>query len=235
MESRESAVRSQRPGVGIWGRGLELILLLTFASFCHATPQSTAPADGGMRIVVRVYDYAGVSRGTLAKAEEEASRIYDEAGVELAWLECATSQPEAEKHSACELPMGALPVDLRILPAYMAARMNSNRIELGRALPSSRTGSASAAWVFYERIGLLAESKVADRAQILGHALAHEIGHLLLGPDRHSSRGIMRAEWDRQHLEEASRGQLLFTPDQGRLIRSEVRARVAMPEASLSH
>ncbi len=235
MESRDSAVRSQRPEVRIRGGGLGLILLLTCASLCHATPQSTAPAGGGMSIVVRVYDYAGVSRGTLAKAEKEASRIYGEAGVELAWLDCATSQPEAEKHPACELPSGTLPVDLRILPASMAARMKSNCDELGRALPSSRTGSASTAWVFNQRVQLLAESKVADRAQILGHAMAHEIGHLLLGPNHHSKWGIMRAEWDRQHLEEASQGQLLFTPDQGRLIRSELRARAAIPEASLTH
>ena len=75
MDSRDS-------GLGIRHSGLGLALFLTYTSLCHAAVQSTAPADGSPRISVRVYNYTGVTRGTLARAEEEASRIFREAGIE---------------------------------------------------------------------------------------------------------------------------------------------------------
>jgi predicted transcriptional regulator len=128
-------------------------------------------------------------------------------------------------------------VDLRILPQSLASRLGSSREQLGFALPSARAGSASATWVFYRRVEELAEGKNASKSQILGHAIAHEIGHLLLGPDRHSDRGIMRANWGRRDLQEAARGQLFFTIEQGERIRTEVCARMdqsAAPQVAAS-
>ncbi len=45
---------------------------------------------------------------------------------------------------------------------------------------------------------------------ILGHAAAHEIGHLLLGSNSHSPQGLMRARWSRQDLQNAGIGQSSF-------------------------
>jgi hypothetical protein len=181
--------------------------------------------ERGHKITVRVYDYAHVLPRTLGQSEGEASRILRAVGVEMEWVDCPTSVEEAAKYPACEPPLGTLAVDLRILPPSMAARVRSSREELGLALPSAKVGSASAAWVFFQRVEQLADSKDADQAQILGHAMAHEIGHLLLGQNRHSNRGIMRANWDRAVLQEAARGQLLFTREQAAVMRAEVRAR----------
>jgi predicted HD phosphohydrolase len=74
-------------------------------------------------------------------------------------------------------------------------------------------------------------SKAADRsggalpAEILACVIAHEIGHLLLGPNSHSPTGIMKAKWSADELRGAGWGRLLFTPQQAELIRAEVRAR----------
>jgi hypothetical protein len=64
------------------------------------------------------------------------------------------------------------------------------------------------------------------------YAVCNDFG-VRFGPDSHSQRGIMRANWDRKYLEEPSRGQLLFTRGQARLIRVDVQARSAMSEASV--
>ena len=45
---------------------------------------------------------------------------------------------------------------------------------------------------------------------ILGHAAAHEIGHLLLGSNSHSPFGLMRARWSGQDLQNAC---WEFSPD----------------------
>ena len=217
-------------GLGIRGSGLErliglgVLLGINSTALSGALPSNESKSSPG--VTVRVYDYAGVSSGEMRRAEEEASRILRAAGVEIEWVDCPTSPAEAHNYPACEPPLGAMAVDLRILPPPMAARVRSSREQLGFALPSTKAGSASAAWVFFQRVEHLAESKDADQAQILGHAIAHEIGHLLLGPGRHSDKGIMRANWDRAVLQEAARGQLLFSSAQAELIKAEVRSRV---------
>jgi hypothetical protein len=37
---------------------------------------------------------------------------------------------------------------------------------------------------------------------LLGHVMAHELGHVLEGIDRHSNSGVMKAHWDNQELDE---------------------------------
>jgi len=201
------------------------MLFLTYASLCHAAVQSTAAADGSPRISVRVYNYTGVTRGTLARAEEEASRIFREAGIETTWRDCPTSHAEEGAFPACAQLLGPAGVDVRIIPRSMAARLRSPRERLGLAL-SSQSGFASSAWVFFHRGEELAKSGIASPSQILACALAHEIGHLLLGPNQHSSAGIMRAHLGRDELKRASQGQLLFALPQCELIRAQVLSRV---------
>jgi hypothetical protein len=44
--------------------------------------------------------------------------------------------------------------------------------------------------------------QLVSKGQILGHAVAHEIGHLLMGTNSHSSRGLMRGNWKVDALHE---------------------------------
>ena len=83
------------------------------------------------------------------------------------------------------------------------------------------------AYVFSHRAKEIADRVGADAGGLLlGHLIAHEIGHLLLGPDRHSSTGIMRPKWSRKDAKVASSGELLFTRAQGRRIRAQVLKRM---------
>jgi len=59
--------------------------------------------------------------------------------------------------------------------------------------------------------------------------MAHEIGHLLLGTPEHSSRGIMRARWEREDLRDAARRCLVFNSEQAEKMRANVRSRM-LPE-----
>jgi hypothetical protein len=52
--------------------------------------------------------------------------------------------------------------------------------------------------------------------------MAHEIAHLLLGTNSHAAEGIMRAQWQREELLSASKGELLFTPGQSRVMRQRL-------------
>jgi hypothetical protein len=65
-----------------------------------------------------------------------------------------------------------------------------------------------------------------DRSVILGHVIAHEVGHLLLGTNSHSQDGIMSAEWSGSELRRLAKGALLFTASEPMRIRTELASRI---------
>jgi hypothetical protein len=84
----------------------------------------------------------------------------------------------------------------------------------------SGDGKGCYADLFQERtLELQVESHV-DAAIILGHAMAHELGHLLLGTNSHSRDGLMRAHWEPGDLAQAAKGNLLFSSEQSTRMRS---------------
>jgi hypothetical protein len=83
----------------------------------------------------------------------------------------------------------------------------------------------SIASVFYHRAVELEAGKSGARAEILGGALAHEIGHLLLAETSHSKTGVLRAEWGDQDLRMLACGRLWFTPEQAARMVSLVKER----------
>jgi hypothetical protein len=54
--------------------------------------------------------------------------------------------------------------------------------------------------------------------------MAHEFGHMLLGPKAHSEQGIMRANWSARDIQHGIQGQLRFTAQQAPLIRTNVQS-----------
>jgi hypothetical protein len=68
----------------------------------------------------------------------------------------------------------------------------------------------------------LQEETQVSPSVILGHAMAHELGHLLLGTKAHSPGGLMRAHWTREDLANTSKGNLRFSKEQCLTLRSRL-------------
>jgi len=79
--------------------------------------------------------------------------------------------------------------------------------------------------VFMNRVTEQAAIGELSVGRMLGHAIAHEIGHLLLGDNSHFPGGIMAAPWTKQDLWHMSKGDLLFTHQEVTRIQTEVRRR----------
>jgi hypothetical protein len=73
-----------------------------------------------------------------------------------------------------------------------------------------------------------------DVPLLLGCAIAHELGHLLLGPNGHSAGGIMQGEWEPKQLRLALMGGLVFTSQQSKVLRVAARARIENQRDSLT-
>lgn len=66
--------------------------------------------------------------------------------------------------------------------------------------------------VIYSRIDYFTSGIPRLLPAVLGHTLAHEIGHVLAGTDRHDDEGVMKARWVPQDYALMFRGALSFTP-----------------------
>jgi hypothetical protein len=93
---------------------------------------------------------------------------------------------------------------------------------LGMAVTDGR-GCGRVVYLVTDRIERLAERNQLTVAVILGSAMAHELGHLLLPSQSHAPRGLMRADWNRGDLVMADGRGLRFTPQQGQQIRARLR------------
>jgi hypothetical protein len=89
----------------------------------------------------------------------------------------------------------------------------------------SAAGIGCYADLFYDRAQHLHEISGASLASILGHAIAHELGHLLLGTNSHSPAGIMRARWQPADLASASKGALLFSTVESQAMKNKLDSR----------
>jgi len=81
------------------------------------------------------------------------------------------------------------------------------------------------ATVYLRRIEAIAQGSLATKGQLLGHAAAHEIGHLLLGTLEHSPGGIMKADWRGKTLDGIAKRYMLFNRQQAEYMHYQVQER----------
>jgi hypothetical protein len=169
-------------------------------------------------ITISVYDYANISTELLVAAEEDAWRIFRQAGVETVWKTCL---PKPEKIQAGDCyTVDATHLTMKILPRAISAQARDRNDVLGTALVDEK-GAGYYAYVFYDAVNRIAEERRLGHT-MLGDVLAHEIGHLLLGSNSHSVSGIMSAHWHGEELRRISEATMLFTPSQSRKLRNRL-------------
>ncbi len=180
-------------------------------------------------LTVVVHDYAGVDQRVLQRAESEAARILRTAGVELNWIDCRDS---FEQPQQCQDPPDSTELVLHLLPAR-ATRRDLPAGAMGFALPPESGSFGFFCGVLYDRVERLS-SLMLSESVLLGHAMAHELGHLLLGVGGHARNGIMQAEWNPEALRKAAEGTLVFTSSERREVQQNVRQRLEARENTIA-
>ena len=173
------------------------------------TPAGTASAavallDG---VTVRVYDAAGLDEGLKQSALAAATRTLTAASIGIHWEHCERAD------RTCTLPLAPGQLVVRIVraqkPVPALARAG---LALGDAHVDSTARSGVLATIYADRVEMLAAASGIDVATLLGRAIAHEMGHLLLASNVHSTHGLMRARWSRDDLRRGRGADWLFTP-----------------------
>jgi len=175
-----------------------------------------------LSLAVRVYDNTGLDRADRANALAVAHDILRDAGVDVAWREGRDADD----------PPAATDLILRIVGASPQTPPDS----LGFSLVDVERRTGTLATVFADRVASLAALAGADVGRLLGRAMAHEIGHLLVGTTRHADRGLMRSTWTTVELQRDQPWDWEFGPDDvARLRRGLIaRARRVDPPAAVA-
>ena len=148
-----------------------------------------------LHISVAICGADQVSGHELTNAEAIATDVYRDIGVTIEWKETCS--------------------DARLVVHLVAsdvadADVTATELALGYAQPGTRSAT-----VLFDRVAKFAHRFGVKREVLLGYAMAHEMGHLLLPPNSHSISGVMRASLN---LELAAEKRLRFTREQGALI-----------------
>jgi hypothetical protein len=174
-------------------------------------------------IVVRTYTPADFTADTRT-ARMTAGAILRRAGIEVGWIECGPRVTD-DATGDCTRPLLWNEVVVRVVRSDAAADSRSRLTTLGFAFVDVNEGVGSLATVYADRVGVMAKSAGVNPAELLGAAIAHEIGHLLLGTNEHASRGLMRASWQATELRRSLASQWLLAGNEGERMRKGIAGR----------
>ncbi len=196
---------------------------LVVAVAIAASSASAAEIEPYMRVTIRTYDRAGISVSDLESAIAAAKGILEASGLEMTWHACEVALARNAAHP-CAAPLAPNEIAVRIVRLTTDAGYRGE-LPLGYSLVDTAARAGSLATIYIDRVAWLAAAAGVDSPVVLGRALAHEIGHLLLGTNAHSHAGLMRAVWSCEALQRNRRRDWLFAPADALAIRQAVRLR----------
>jgi hypothetical protein len=203
-------------GRGLWKWiGLGLVLVIS-----GAPAKAKAALQNPVVLTISVYNKAVVPWRTVRAAEEEASLVLREAGIDVEWVNCQGASEETletEKSKSCG--EATYPEHLALMIVNRSVGLSPNVMGISFL---SEDGSGCQADLFYERIEGLRQKSEASTASIMGHVASHEIGHLLLGTNSHAPHGIMRGVWGKEELISLTQRALVFSEKESARMRERL-------------
>lgn len=148
-------------------------------------------------IVIRSYNNFGVPAPDLAVAREHAEAIFQQAGLNIAWTDCWVGGSRQGPAARCEGPVGG---DIVLRLQKTAGTNGSKFVSMGFSLVETAGATPFLSTVFVDRVQSVARGAGIDARRVLGLAMAHEVGHVLLNNNMHAAHGLMRADWSRNEL-----------------------------------
>ncbi len=131
-------------------------------------------------VLVRLIDTYRVPQPLLFRAKDTAGQILASAGVHVRWGRMG-SRPGAETMDV---------IDVRF--AYSFPETYKPKA-LAEAFPFA--GNGVRINIFFNRLASTIKLYELSAGSILGHVLAHEIGHVLLQEGSHAQTGLMKPYW----------------------------------------
>src|SRR5262245_28939847 len=205
-----------------YARSSVAVRVSTAMTMAFAIALLTAPAGSAetRRVVVRVYETGAGDLGLRTAAIQTASSIIELAGISIEWYDCTDNG----RRPVCQDARRSGNFIARIMPTFTPSPLlrkssvaalgtqDDAKPPLGFAVVDPDTRAGTMATVFHDQAEAVARRTGVARSELLGRALAHEVGHLLLGVRGHSRNGIMRAVWTDDELTRDRPDDWMFAP-----------------------
>jgi hypothetical protein len=173
------------------------------------TPQPRP--DSETNVGVTIHLRTDVPANLLSNARQHAAAIYAAAGITIVWHDQDSASTCTARHP--ELSVGIVREPER------GRKLQDGAMGLAIVSPTSTGGLA---YIFYTHVQRTARTHYAEPGAVLGHAVAHELGHLLLPYGSHSATGLMRARWQTADFKALSTGSLRFSEKESVTMREQI-------------
>jgi hypothetical protein len=200
-------------GTASWALPTALAAVALLATSARAGGMAAVILDS---LVIRVYDNAGVPANERARGVSRAHAILARTDIAVEWIDCPARQ--GTPSPACATPPSSQELVIRLVNST-AGTLGMGHAALGYSLIDSETSTGTIGTVFVDRVNQLANSVKLETSTLMGRAIAHEIGHLILGSNQHSDAGIMREIWTVEQLLKNRRRDWAFLPAEGERMR----------------
>ena len=173
-------------------------------------------SEAARKLTVLVCDMAGTSATARASAKVTATGIFQRSGIDLDWIDVSTEN--------CALP--SMEKNITVIITPQAPKDWASRNAMGFA--PANTGERPRVYVFMNLVRTFVGKYIAGEPSkalgiILGDVIVHELGHLLIPGEAHSSRGIMSTKWTYDRWIEATSSRLQFLPEHEAIIRARLK------------
>jgi hypothetical protein len=183
-----------------------LLLLLFLALAGNAKKVSAQTAA----LQVQVYDYAGLSPAVFHDMAARTQEILTDSGLAVEVDACARGT-----RTPCESHRGSTrQVVIRVVPGAGMKTNNARWQQLGMSVANHDGGTYAS--VFLGTAEERASEANVPRVVVLAYAAAHEVGHLLLGDQAHTPKGLMKATWSLDDFQAMAQNRFHFCPEQTR-------------------
>jgi hypothetical protein len=179
---------------------------------------------GAEQLRITVYDKAKTPDEVRMAVADNLRHIFRQSGIDIEWVAGDLGAPEAsvmiyeplgtghDLELACRARRD---IALDIIPGAVPGIREQ---VLGMAQPLSHAGLNVR--IFDDHIRKASEKEDRTYATVLSHAIAHEIGHVLLRSNTHGGRGLMSDVWTGREYDWMAKGALVFTVEDSRRMRA---------------
>ena len=189
-----------------------LVHVLAAGALMSGTAESAPPAR--VEVVARVYNTARVAPAITDVALATATRLITAGAIDVGWRNC-------DVPNACTT-VPAREFVIRLVRSREITTDGSPFV-LGEASIDVNAGAGVLATIYVDRVERMAELSEADTASLLGRAIEHELGHLLLATKSHSPGGLMRAQWTSNEVRGNPTADWVLTRKDAEAIRKRLR------------
>ncbi len=149
----------------------------------------------------------------LYRAQGVASDIYSEVGVTLKW------RLPNPKITGCSKN----PPLLRTIVVALSWNTPDNSYPAALAFSNPYSAEGACVTIFVDRLKPMVALQPLTTSVLLGHVLAHEMGHVLQGIARHSETGVLKQRWSPLEIDAMWNKPLRFTDHDATLILEGIR------------